>query len=235
MGNIGWYRDKLPTRDQYRYKTAQPCTTYNWIGSLRLQFVRSVFYFQLGIPQTAVLLTRDEYSLLHLPIFCSSNCSINPYHPQKIAILYISIPIYPFPQVFIGFHILPPQSFLGFCRVVRGCSFSLFLRKNCDTEPFPIVWPFLLLKGVPWSRHAIILHLYCRANHWMPRQKKKLTPHSPPEEVTDWLLSWLARCFNFRPVCREKGSDEALPRAPAELGILFFFKKFLALPSGKLT
>ena len=116
MGNIGWYRDKLPTRDQYRYKTAQPCTTYNWIGSLRLQFVRSVFYFQLGIPQTAVLLTRDEYSLLHLPIFCSSNCSINPYHPQKIAILYISIPIYPFPQVFIGFHILPPQSFLGFCR-----------------------------------------------------------------------------------------------------------------------
>ena len=174
MGNIGWYRDKLPTRDQYRYKTAQPCTTYNWIGSLRLQFVRSVFYFQLGIPQTAVLLTRDEYSLLHLPIFCSSNCSINPYHPQKIAVLYISIPIYPFPQVFIGFHILPPQSFLGFCRVVRGCSFSLFLRKNCDTEPFPIFWPFLLLKGVPWSRHAIILHLCCRANHWMPRQKTSI-------------------------------------------------------------
>lgn len=47
-------------------------------------------------------------------------------------------------------------------------------------------------------------------------------------EVTDWLLSWLARCFNFRPVCREKGkgqlpscqedssSERLLRRRPAE-------------------
>ena len=30
-------------------------------------------------------------------------------------------------------------------------------------------------------------------------------PNPVPEEVTDWLLSWLARCFQLNPVCRDKG------------------------------
>ncbi len=29
-----------------------------------------------------------------------------------------------------------------------------------------------------------------------------------PKEVTDWLLSWLARCFQLNPVCRDKGRTQ---------------------------